>query len=139
MGAYDPTRTRRVDPTPGALTFFQVEETLPGYQEPKRLLKREFVLNHWWGRREKMRAIKVGILSAAVLVAAAGIGFGIAQAGGADWNVEALDSFYVDQPETSMAMESPLETGSLPSESDTSFASIEVGGAHYRGEVDAGP
>jgi hypothetical protein len=86
-----------------------------------------------------MKGYKVGMLSVAVLLAVAGIGFGIAQAGGTDVSVEALDSFYVDHSETSMAMESSIETGSLPSESDTGVSSVEVGGVHYRIEVDAGP
>lgn len=85
-----------------------------------------------------MKLYKVGIFSAAVLLAVAGIGFGIAQAGETDQRVEALDSFYVDHSETSMAMESSIETGSLPSESE-SFSLIESGGVNYRGEVDAGP
>ncbi|HZW36364.1 MAG TPA: hypothetical protein VFF01_05440 [Candidatus Deferrimicrobiaceae bacterium] len=86
-----------------------------------------------------MKLYKVGIFSVAVLLAVAGIGFGIAQAGDADMNVEALDSFYVAQPDTSMAMESSIETGSLPSDSNTNFTLIEVGGVNYRGEIDAGP
>ncbi|HEY7528103.1 MAG TPA: hypothetical protein VH660_03055 [Candidatus Deferrimicrobiaceae bacterium] len=63
-----------------------------------------------------MKVYQVGIVAVAVLLAVAGIGFGIAQAGEIDRHVEALDSFYVDKSETSMAMESPIETGSLHSE-----------------------
>jgi hypothetical protein len=66
----------------------------------------------------KMKVYKVGIVVAAVLLAVAGVGFGIAQAGEIDQRVEALDSFYVDHSETGMAMESSIETGSLSSERD---------------------
>jgi hypothetical protein len=98
------------------IAFFSAEETLSGKREPKISPKRVWEPKPLDGRRGKMRAYTVGLFSAAVLLAVAGIGFGIAQAEGTHWNVEALDSFYVDQPGSSMAMESPIETGSLPSE-----------------------
>jgi hypothetical protein len=106
-----------------------------------------------------MKGYKVGIVSVAVLLAMAGIGFGIAQAGGADWNVEALDSYHVYQqenrpvlsfddqeltqmaksPSGDMSMESPIETGSLSSGNETSYTIVESGGVNFRGEIDAGP
>jgi hypothetical protein len=64
------------------------------------------------------KVYKVGIVALAVVLGITGIGFGIAQAGGTDQRVEALDSFYVDHSETGMAMESSIETGSLSSERD---------------------
>ena len=106
-----------------------------------------------------MKTSTVGIVSAAVLMVVTGIGFGIAQAGGADWSVEALDSYFENQPENrpvlsfedqetaqvakspseNMQLESPIETGSLPSERHENFSLIEIGGSHYRVEVDIGP
>ncbi|NJD62937.1 MAG: hypothetical protein FIA93_09505 [Deltaproteobacteria bacterium] len=94
-----------------------------------------------------MKSFKVGIFSVAVLLAMAGIGIGIAHAGGADWNVEALDSFYVDHELSQVAnassedmqMESSIETGSLPSESQPDTSMVEAGGVTYRGEIDSGP
>ena len=86
-----------------------------------------------------MRMYKAGIVLTGILLAVGGIGFGIAQAGEADLRVEALDSFYVAQPENGMAMEGSIETGSLSSTGNPEIPSIEVGGVVYRGEIDIGP
>jgi hypothetical protein len=81
-----------------------------------------------------MKTSTIGILSAAILMVVAGVGFGMAQACETDWNVAALDSYFEYLPEDhpvirfkdqelpqvaktpaeDMHLESPIETGSLP-------------------------
>jgi len=75
-----------------------------------------------------MKVYQVGIVAVAVLLAVAGIGFGIAQAGEIDRHVEALDSFYVAKSETSMSMESPIETGSMPAGTNADLDPFSRGG-----------
>jgi len=106
-----------------------------------------------------MKTFKVGMVAAAILLVVPGIGFGIAQAGGPDWNLEALDSYFeyvpenrpvlsfedqeapqvATSPKQDMQLESPIGTGSLPSEINTESSIIEISGSKYRVGVDTGP
>lgn len=47
-----------------------------------------------------MKALGASAVSAAILLVGAGLGSGIAQAGGGDWNVDALEAFFVYQLES---------------------------------------
>ncbi len=105
-----------------------------------------------------MKAIRASIVAAATLFVAAGVGFGTAQAGASDWNVDALDAFHVVRAESApvltfeeqaasdyrapesavndMALAKPLETGSLPSGNYVKASTIEAGGLEYRIGID---
>lgn len=106
-----------------------------------------------------MKAFDVGIVAVAILLVAPGVDFGIAQAGGADWNLEALDSYFEYVPENrpvlsfedqeapqvatsrteDMQLGNPIETGSLPSEINSNSPIIEISGSKYRVGVDTAP
>lgn len=106
-----------------------------------------------------MKTFNVGIAAVAILLVVPGIGFGIAQAGGSDWNLEALDSYFEYVPENrpvlsfedqearqmaastpeGMQLQNPIETGSLPSGSDAESSIIGAGGVRYRVGIDTGP
>jgi len=63
-----------------------------------------------------MKTFKVGISVVAILLVVPGIGFGIAQAGGSDWNLEALDSYFEYVPENRPVLSfEDLEPGSSSS------------------------
>lgn len=121
---------------------------------PKRVFNPNLRKGGW-----KMKTSAAGIVAAALLLGITGIGYGIAQAGETDRNVEALDSFYEYQPENrpvlsfedqglpqiaespsgDMQLSNPVEAGRLPAESDTDTSSFEAGGIGYRPGVDTGP
>jgi len=106
-----------------------------------------------------MKTFTLGMAGAAILLFISGAGVGIAQAGGADWNVEALDSYFEYVPENrpvlsfedqevqrvansqseEMQLQGPIETGSLPSGNTEDFRLIEIGGLSYRVGLDTGP
>jgi len=106
-----------------------------------------------------MKAFKIGIAAVVILLVVPGIDFGIAHAGGSDWNLEALDSYFEYVPENrpvlsfedqegrqmaastpeGMQLQSPIETGSLPSGSDAESSIFEAGGLIFRGGIDTGP
>lgn len=81
-----------------------------------------------------MKMSKVGIMAVAILMVVSGIGFGIAQAGGTHSEQPVLS--FEDQeaiqvarsPAEDMLMESPIETGSLPAESNADFDPFSRGG-----------
>ena len=81
-----------------------------------------------------MKTYRVGIIAVAIPLVVTGVGFGIAQAGGTEWIVEALDAYFEYLPEDrpvlsfddqelpqvaktsaeDMQQESPIETGAIP-------------------------
>ena len=113
-----------------------------------------------------MKTTKVGIVAVAILMAMAGVGFGIAQAGGTHseqpvlsfGEMEALEQgsssssnieshpvlSFEDQEATQvtktsavdMQMNSPIETGSLPDKSNTDSSIVEIEGNMYREDID---
>jgi len=93
-------------------------------------------------RMEEMKTYMVGIIAVAMLLVGTSVGFGIAR----------LEGTYTDQPVLSfegqelpqaaislagdMQLESPMETGRLPSESNADSSIVEVGGNIYLARVD---
>ena len=116
-----------------------------------------------------MKTFKVGFAGGAVLLVAAGFGFGIAQAAGnhserpvlSFADMEALEQggssgSYAESrpvlgfddeeayrlaksPAEGMRLQNPIETGSVPSWSDAESSIIEGGGLKYRVGIDTGP
>jgi len=106
-----------------------------------------------------MKTFKAGMVAAAILLVVSGIGFGIARAGGPDWSLDALDSYFEYVPENrpvlsfedqeapqvatsatqDMQLERPIGTGSLPSEINTDSSIYDISGSKYRAGVDTGP
>lgn len=94
-----------------------------------------------------MKISTVGLVSAAILMVVAGVGFGSAQAGETnpigefmEWQTPdqgSSSSLYVeeDRPVLSfgddMELRNPTETGSLPDESNADSSIIEIEGVSY--------
>jgi hypothetical protein len=97
-----------------------------------------------------MKTSTIGIVSAAILMVAAGVGFGIAQAGEThtigeymEWQTPEQSSSsssqevpeWVNSPTADTEMQNPTETGSLPDESNSDSSTVEIEeGSYYRTE-----
>jgi hypothetical protein len=93
-------------------------------------------------RMEEMKTYTVGIIAVAMLLVGTGAGFGIAQMEGTctDRPVLSFEDQELPQVAKSLAedmqLESPIETGRLPSESNADSSIVEVGGNMYLARVD---
>jgi hypothetical protein len=91
---------------------------------------------------DEMKTFTVGIIAVAMLLVGTGAGFGIAQLEGActDRPVLSFEGQELPQVAISLAgdmqLESPMETGGLPSESNADSSIVEVGGNMYLARVD---
>ena len=101
-----------------------------------------------------MKISTVGLVSAAILMIVAVVGFGIAQAGGIHTDAPVLSfedqealgqgssssSYTEDRPVLSfgdeMQLRNPTETGSLPDESHANSSIVETEGNMYREGLD---
>ncbi len=110
------------------------------------------------GKGDVMNAIRAAVVAPAIILIAAGIGLGVAQAGERDWNVEAMEAFYIAQPESQpvltfedeassygtgelaaddLRMGTPVETGSIPpSAGPAEFSQAKYRVAIANGEYD---
>jgi hypothetical protein len=94
-----------------------------------------------------MKTFNVGIVAVAILLGVTGISFGIAQAAGthSEQPVLSLEDQEAPQAATSpaddMKLGNPIETGSLPTESDAVSSKVEIEGHTFservwRGDID---
>jgi len=90
-----------------------------------------------------MKTSKVGIVTAAILMAMAGVGFGIAQAGETHPAGEAMKQ---QSPKTTTSpaedqLRQPMEAGKLPAKNDVVLSKVEIDGRTYservwKGDID---
>ncbi len=99
-----------------------------------------------------MKTSTVGLVSAAILMVVAGVGFGIAQAGGNHTIGEFMEWQTLEQGSSSspsvenhpvlafddMQLENSTETGSLPAEDHAGSAVVEAEGGMYREAIGSG-
>ena len=91
-----------------------------------------------------MKTHTVGIVAAAILMAMAGVGFGIAQAGEthpAGAAMEQQTPQAATSPADDMQLGKPIETGRLPAESDADSSKVTIEGRTYservwKGDID---
>ena len=86
-----------------------------------------------------MKTSTVGIVAAAILMAMAGVGFGIAQAGGTHPAGEAMEQQTpqaATSPADDMQLGKPIEAGKLPAKSDAvSPSKVTIEGRTYTEQV----
>ena len=89
-----------------------------------------------------MKTYTVGIIAVAMLLVGTGVGFGIAELEGTCTDRPVLSFGDQELPQVAkslaedMQLESPMETGRLPSESNADSSIVEVGGNMYLARVD---
>ena len=85
-----------------------------------------------------MKTSKVGIVTAAILMALAGVGFGIAQAGETHPAGEVMKQQSppaATSPADDMQLRKPTEAGRLPAKSDAGSSVVTVDGRKYSEKV----
>ena len=91
-----------------------------------------------------MKISTVGIVGAAILMAMAGVGFGIAQAGETHPTGAAMEQQTpqaATSPADDMQLGKPIETGRLPAEGDADSSKVTIEGRTYservwKGDID---
>ena len=91
-----------------------------------------------------MKTSKVGIVTAAILMALAGVGFGIAQAEEthpAGKVMKQQSPRTTTSPADDLQVRKPLESGKLPAKSDTVLSKVHIDGQTYservwKGDID---
>jgi hypothetical protein len=85
-----------------------------------------------------MKTSKVGIVTAAILMALAGVGFGIAQAGGTQPAGEVMKQQSpqaATSPADDMQLRKPVDSGRLPAKSDEVSTVVTADGRTYSEKV----
>ena len=91
-----------------------------------------------------MKTSKVGIVTAAILMVMAGVGFGSAQAGETHPSGEVIKQQSpqaATSPADDMQLRKPMESGRLPAKSDTVLSKVQIDGQTYserswKGDID---
>jgi len=91
-----------------------------------------------------MKTSKVGIVTAAILMALAGVGFGIAQAGETHPAGEVMKQQSpqtATSPADDMQLRKPMESGKLPAKGDVVLSKVQIDGHTYservwKGDID---
>ena len=125
--------------------IFSVEETFSDTEEPYQTRFKLCFEPDPLKEGEKMKTSMVGVVSAAILMILASVGFGIAQAAGTHSEQPVLS--FEDQeaaqvatsPADGMQLGNPIETGGLPTESYGDSSKVKIEGymeREWKGDID---